>query len=37
MPIQNDYTLTEDELKQVHEAMKSKQAREARRASVVRA
>lgn len=35
MPKQNDYTLTEDELKQVTVAMKSKKVQVARRASVV--
>ena len=35
MPKQNDYTLTEAELAEVHRAMKSQKAKVARRASVV--
>lgn len=35
MPKQNDYTLTEDELEQIHEALKSDNAKVVKRASVV--
>lgn len=35
MPKHNDYTLTEDELEQIREAMKSKNAKVAKRANIV--